>query len=294
MDPVATLTAWGGVSTRAPLVVACGRRAVDRALREGAVVRLHRDRYALPSADAAVAAAHALSGALCLTSAAIYHGWQVARIPTAAHVAVARGRRLPADRLRGVELHRHDFAPGDVVDGVAMSKERALTDCLRALPFDEALAVADSACRSGDLSTVRRVGVTASGPGAPQIRRACELARPDAANPFESVLRAIALGVPGLDVQPQVLVTSVTPPARVDLADRDLRIILEADSFEWHGHRSALVADARRYNRLVVDGWIVLRFTWEDVMLRPDLVRETLLALVRRHTKVRPRRRRAA
>jgi len=52
--------------------------------------------------------------------------------------------------------------------------------------------------------------------------------------------------------------------------DVDRRIILEADSFEWHGSRRALVRDARRYNNFVIAGWLVLRFSWEDVMHHPD------------------------
>ena len=38
-------------------------------------------------------------------------------------------------------------------------------------------------------------------------------------------------------------------------------MVLEAESFEWHSSRQALRRDARRYNLLVIDGWIVLRFT---------------------------------
>ena len=54
--------------------------------------------------------------------------------------------------------------------------------------------------------------------------------------------------------------------ARPDLVDDGLRIVLEADSFEWHGGRASLARDARRYNLLVVNGWVVLRFAWEQVM----------------------------
>jgi len=55
---------------------------------------------------------------------------------------------------------------------------------------------------------------------------------------------------------------------------------VECDSFEWHGTRSALVDDARRYNRMVVDGWIVLRLTYEDVMFHPAQVRAVLAEAV--------------
>jgi very-short-patch-repair endonuclease len=68
--------------------------------------------------------------------------------------------------------------------------------------------------------------------------------------------------------------------ARPDLVDQASRILLEADSFQWHGGRAALSADARRYNLLVVHGWIVLRFSYEHVMTQPDDVRRVLVAAV--------------
>ena len=51
-----------------------------------------------------------------------------------------------------------------------------------------------------------------------------------------------------------------------------------ANPFEWHGSRSALRADCRRYNGLALAGWLVLRFAWEDVMFRPEYVRQCFIA----------------
>jgi very-short-patch-repair endonuclease len=67
---------------------------------------------------------------------------------------------------------------------------------------------------------------------------------------------------------------------RPDFVDESLRLVLEADSFEWHGTRSGLAADTRRYNMLVVAGWIVLRFCYEDVMFQPEEVRAVLVEAV--------------
>lgn len=99
-------------------------------------------------------------------------------------------------------------------------------------------------------------------------------------NPFESVLRSICLTIQGLNVAPQRVITSVDPPVRPDLVDEDLRIVIEADSFEWHGGRAALRRDARRYDLLVADRWVVLRFSWEDVMFDPDFVRSVIARVV--------------
>lgn len=89
--------------------------------------------------------------------------------------------------------------------------------------------------------------------------------------------------MPGLRVEPQVLITDTRPWCRPDLVDPDLRVAIEAHSFGWHGDRAALARDTRRYNKLVAAGWIVLRFCWEDVMFHPDEVRAVLLAVVARY-----------
>ena len=97
-----------------------------------------------------------------------------------------------------------------------------------------------------------------------------------AANPFESVLRAIAEEIPGLEVEPQQWVGGV---GRVDLLSRRNNLIIEADSWEFHGGR-ALSRDVRRYTCFVRLGYAVLRFTWEEVMFRQDYVRDVLTTMV--------------
>ncbi len=60
-----------------------------------------------------------------------------------------------------------------------------------------------------------------------------------AANPFESVLRALCLQVKGLSVVTQHVVKGRGFFAQVDLADKALRIVIEAEGFENHGTRPA-------------------------------------------------------
>jgi very-short-patch-repair endonuclease len=79
---------------------------------------------------------------------------------------------------------------------------------------------------------------------------------------------------------PQVVLAG-SPVLRPDLVDRDRRLVVEADSFSWHGSRSALRRDCRRYNRLVLLGYVVLRFAWEDVMHDAPSVRAVLVDAVR-------------
>lgn len=244
------------------------------------MVVLARNRYAVPEVDAAVAVAHALSGVLSRTSAALHHGWAVKWVPERPHVTVRRKRHLSVEQRATAFVHYADLVDGDVA-GPATSKEVTLVDCLRSLPYDEALAVADSALRAGDEVALRRAARLARGPGSAQVHSVAERADGAAANPFESVLRAIAEEA-GLSPVPQALITDVEPWMRPDLADRERRIVLEADSFQWHGDRAALRRDARRYDVLVAAGWIVLRFAWEDVMLDPAFVRQILVGVVAR------------
>ena len=283
---VEVLERMGGVATRGALVRATSRAAVDAALGAEALVILAPGRYALASAGDALKAAHRLTGVASHESAALRHGWAVLHTPTQPHVTVPKGRTpSPAARI-GVELHRTDLGPDDV-DGLVTSCDRTLVDCLRLPDSRAATAVADSALRSG-YSRERMLSLARDlrGPGSAPARRIAAAADHRAANPFESALRAIALDVAGLEVTPQVSLRHGRRfLGRPDLVDERLGIVLEADSFEWHGGRQALARDARRYNLMVIHGWLVLRFSWEDVMFRPHEVRAVLEAAVAGRTE---------
>lgn len=269
MSVTEVLEQWGGVATRGTLIAATSRAAVDDAVR----------------------AAHRLTGVLVGTSAALHHGWPVLRPPARPQVAVPRTRRQVD--AAGVDIRWPRLGPDDMC-GIATSPERTLADCMRG-PFAEALAVADSALRDGfSPARLRAVARDLRGPGSASARRVAALADDRAANPFESGLRAVAHGA-GLDVVPQVSLRAAGAfLGRPDLVDERLRIVLEADSFAWHGNRQALARDARRYNLFAVNGWLVLRFTWDDVVLHPCEVEVVLRAAVVERTNQRPCRHAAA
>ena len=269
----------GGVATRAALERGTSPKAFRAAVRAGVVVRDAHGRYSLPVADEALRRANALTGVVSHRTAALHWGWEVKTVPETPDITVRRKRHLGPDQAADVELHWADLHPDEVV-GVVTSVERTVTDCLRSLPFDEALAVADSALRHRSVSKTRMLGLAArvNGPGARQARRVAGEATPLAANPFESVLRAVALDVPGLDLRPQVVIADGDGAGRTDLADRARRWVVEAESHTWHSRRGALRRDCRRYTKLVLLGWRVIRFAWEDVMFCQDYVRECLIA----------------
>lgn len=267
----------GGVATAAELAPLYPRRRLRTALRKGLVVRDGRGRYALPHADEALRAANRLSGVLCLDSAAVYHGWKVKTSGNPPAVAVPRNRKLSRERRRGVRISYVDLPP-DEVRGPATAFVRTVMDCASRLPFDEALAIADSALRSGDVTQGELLRAAERVPSRYRGRcfRVAQAADDRADNPFESVLRAIALDVPGLTIEPQVWIGD----RRADLVDEALGLVLEAESFEFHGLRKLLKRDCERYNAFVLSGRLVLRFAWEHVMFEPGYVREALEAAV--------------
>ena len=273
MKPAAALSRLGGIARRDQLRALAHWRRIDEALAEGSIVRTAHGWYSLPIAQEGRLEAMRLSGTASHLTAANHWGWAVKHTPEVPHVTVRSKRSLPAGAGDGVVLHWRDLAAEDFVDGWVTTKERTVIDCCLDLPFDEALAVADSALRSGFKRAAVLERAEWLGPRQlVKVRRVLAAASRRPANPFESVLRAIALGVRGLDPDPQHRIGYDDFYARVDLADPELGIVLEADSFEFHGKRSAMRRDCKRYDELVARGWLVLRFTWEQVMFEAEWV----------------------
>ena len=239
-------------------------------------MRTARGRYALPASGDAFRAAQELSGVVALRSAAMARGWEVAVVPEVPEVAVPRNRKVGAERRSGVQVLWMDLTPDDR-QAELTSALRTVVDCARRLPFPEALAIADSALRSGDVMLEELRAVRVRGAGAAAVRQVLDRADGRAQNPFESVLRALAIEE-GWDVEPQLAVdlgTGTIHPDVVAVADRTA---LEADSWTWHTSRKAHKRDCARYNLMVIHGWRVLRFTWEQVMHEPAYVRWALRA----------------
>ncbi|MGG5259707.1 type IV toxin-antitoxin system AbiEi family antitoxin domain-containing protein [Phycicoccus avicenniae] len=265
-----TLRRLGGCATWTELRGAHSARALRRACASGSVVRTARGRYSLPEVDEHRALAAARTATLSHLSAALAHGWKVKTVPDCAWVTVRRKRRLrPADR-EGIRPHWHDLTEAELAAGVT-APVRTVLDCARVLPFDEALAVADSAVRAGavSLGELREAAGSTRGPGATAARRVARHADGRAANPFESVLRALALEV-GLVLTPQLVIAEPGLFAVVDLGSEELRLAVEADGFETHGTRRGLRKDCRRHTELAVHAWSSLRYVYEDVMFEQE------------------------
>lgn len=273
MDPVEVLRYLDGAASRSDLLRHTTRRALEQAVLDRRVERVARGRYALATLPPALKTATALSGVLSHENAAEYWLLKTLAKPTKVHVTVPPGAHRTAKK--GVTLHY-----AQISDEGVTSPLRTVLDCARTMPFREGLAIADSALR-GNLITKEELLEAAyrlTNRGSRRAMTVAEHSTPKAANPFESALRAVVITA-GLDgFVPQLLICENNVNYRVDLGDPLRRLVAEADSFEFHGSPSALERDCRRYDELVSRGWLVLRFSWWQVLFDPEWVREMLVA----------------
>ena len=58
------------------------------------------------------------------------------------------------------------------------------------------------------------------------------------------------------------------------------KVIVEVKGFEKHGTPKAMTDDFEREHRLFADGWLVLSFTWYQVVRRPKHVADTILQVL--------------
>ena len=292
MDLISQVTVLGGVCDRATLVRLRSAAEVDAALRDGVLERDTRGRYALPTTRPALRTANRVAGVLSHRSAAQYWGWAQKAPPPLPEVTFPRTRRVDRSLRKILVPHWCQLGPDDV-EGAVTSQVRTLVDCMRNLPWDEAVAIVNSAIRADDFTQaeIQWIAERTRGRGR---RRICEVAAAvtgQCANPFESVLYAQALLIPGLNVQPQleVIVTGTTRKLHPDVGDSVLKIAIEAESFEWHGKPAQLTRDCRRYNMFLLLGWYVIRFSWWQVMHDPAYVHRVLVeaaAVLTQHANV--------
>jgi very-short-patch-repair endonuclease len=282
MTVVEALWSLGGVAWWLQLCQVVTRHALARAVRNGLVVRQRHGLYCLPDRLRGLHARE-LWGTVSHVSAAEVWELGVLEPPTSLHVTVRRHRGR-VDRPAGVTVHYADLPAGDV-RGQLTSVLRTVLDCARSCTFPQALAIADTALRVGHITRQELVmaAVALRGPGSARARRVARFADARAMSPLESALRGILIegGITWFQPQYRVRVRGRWI-ATVDLCDLRTMIVLEADSFLWHGQRAALERDCRRYNDLVVAGYVVLRFAWEQVLGDPAWVLATVKAVLAR------------
>jgi very-short-patch-repair endonuclease len=245
--------------------------SVWASVNDGRVVRLRRGAYAVREADPPVTHAVRLGGVLSCTSAAASLGLPVL-VDRGVHVTVPR--TWGHARRAGVCVHRRDLLPHEQ-DDLCTAMLRTVLDCARELPLREAAVIGDAALRAGlPLECLVVAAGRATGPGARSLRTAVTVMDCRAESPIETCLRLLLIGVGWVD--PQVWIDGV---GRVDFVVEGW-LVVEADGFEHHSTRQHYREDRRRSNELVARGYRLLRFSYEDVVHRPDYVVATVLAVL--------------
>ncbi|WP_242624414.1 endonuclease domain-containing protein [Micromonospora kangleipakensis] len=150
---------------------------------------------------------------------------------------------------------------------------RTAFDLGRQAPRIDALVAVDALLhrRVVNLPALRRYATAHPGwPGLPLLREVLTLAEPLSESPMETRLRLPLLdaGLGPVAAQHDVLDPRGRFVGRVDLAWPALRLAVEYDG-DHHRERAHFRRDVARLNALRAAGWLVLRFTADDVLRHP-------------------------
>jgi very-short-patch-repair endonuclease len=218
---------------------------------------------------------------VALTTAARLHGIPVQK-DGRVHVVVPHGR--PA---RGILVpHQYPLDPGDVTNAYGVpttTVRRTVVDLLGRLPPSAQLDLVAwvSSRRLLDdvwLSTWLRQHPWRWG----NVARAAAATRlaAGAVNPAEDLLHALLRrGHVGGWQGGASLLEHIGVPAQADVYFPAVRLVIEVDGRRAHGP-DRFQADRTRQNRLVAAGCTVLRYTWQDLVERPDEVLAQIRATV--------------
>jgi hypothetical protein len=274
MDVVEAITSLGGTARWIELRERVSQRALERAVRDKEIVRIGRGVYRLsnlPEPQATLPGVYSHVTAAEIWELGVLHKTKIT------HITVPRTKRVEVPAH--TKVHYADLPP-EATDGRTTRPLQTVLDCARTCPFDEALAIADTAVRVRMVT--KPVLITAAallrGAGSRQARRIAALCDERSHSPLESALRALLIDAGLTFFEPQYAARAADGRvlAKVDLGDPVTGVLLEADSFLFHGHRGQLEWDARRYNVLVAHGYIVLRFAYEHVLGDKDWVVKTV------------------
>nr|MDT0662825.1 DUF559 domain-containing protein [Micromonospora sp. DSM 115978] len=216
-------------------------------------------------------------GAIGGLSAAYLHGVNLLGRASPVFVVLPRTKRArahPRMTITYASLAADDvtmFAELPITTGV-----RTAFDLGRRLPRTDALIALDALLHRRITRLDRLAAFLGSHPGWPgagQLRDLLSLAEPLTESPMETRLRLILVdaGSPPLTVQHEVRGKDGRLIGRVDLAYPQWRIAIEYEG-DHHRERAHYRRDITRLNALRAAGWLVLRFTVDDVIRHPGQI----------------------
>ena len=216
---------------------------------------------------------------------------QVWDMPVTATARPEVSMPVPAHVRPGSRVHLHNIPVPrrdiHVVGGLPVtSRQRTVLDCLLTLPQSQGRTLLDRALQRG---WVQLPGIVAAVHdahgrwGAARARTVLAGADPTTASQAERVAKAVlATGRITGWVSNHPLRVGGDVVAYLDIAFPDVLLAIEIDGWAWHSDPERFRRDRQRQNALVAAGWTVLRFTWADLVERPEQVLATVVATLSR------------
>ncbi|TQF73529.1 DUF559 domain-containing protein [Rhodococcus spelaei] len=265
----------GIVTLDQALAAGMSRTAVDRRVSGGSWRRLHlgvylhADRPLTHAARLRAAVFAAGPGAAASGTSAAWWLGLTDRPPTDDCVTIPRARVVK--NRAGLRVRRRDLDWTDVgtVRGLRIT-ELPLTVLEAAVELRDGSVLMDRALQRHTTLPIleavheRHRGRRGSSAAARLLRSAGEGGHSEAERMLLRLLRAAGL----TGWRPHVCSCGY----EIDVAFVRGRIAIEVDGWAWHRDVTRFNDDAKRQNRLINSGWHVLRFTWHQLRLEPDLV----------------------
>ncbi len=232
-----------------------------------------------------------LRGALvALPQAVISHGTAGLRhglsaLPSSDEISVLLSGQRTRRQIDGVDIHFTRWLPVmdmTLVAGLRVTTvERTLCDLSIRYPVSRLRHLIERAILDR-LTTTTAMQACLLGwcrrgrPGSASLRRAGELLLDSQPVPRSELERRAAALFRRAHLPPWV--EQYRPPwydgirGVVDIAWPEARLIVELDGRRWHATTQAHVEDRRRDRLAAEHNWLTLRFGWQEIVERPDLV----------------------
>ena len=260
----------GCVSWAQLIEAGVGRRAIQRRIESGHLVRIHRGVYAvghvaLPPLSRESAALLAVGPHAYLSHRSAAHVWRILPREEGAAVDVSVTEGQPRHR-KGIRVHRTTTTEANTVrtkDSLSLtSPDRTLIELrghVSAATLERATAEALAQRLIEDVpdDVARVVGTDA------------KRTRSEAERKLLHIIRQAGLPEPETNAR--------VAGYEVDAVWREQRVVVEVDGYAFHGHRLAFERDRAKQLALQAAGYTVHRVTWRQLQ-RPYALIATLAA----------------
>ena len=207
----------------------------------------------------------------CVSAAQIYElPVLMEERPQKTHLSVAYNRGMHPSKLRRFDdvcIHREQIMSDEERRTHVASIGTVLERVLVCMPLKISLPMLDAA-RNRGLYDVSTLTIPPTGSRLPHLREALSLSSDRARSILETVARLQLIDM-GLTPQVGVWIEGV---GEVDMIILDF-IVIEVDGWAFHSSKEQREKDLKRDRELLRRGYVVLRFTYDDVM-NGDFARE--------------------